>query len=253
MRSGLRDTVAVLTAVVAPLLLALLLIPFRTSVTTTNAALLLVVVVVAVAAFGNGLAGAVAALSSAAWFDFFHAAPFESFDIRSGADVETAVLLLAVGLVVSQLASRAKVLRHVAVTEASHLERLHRTTRLLASGASADDVALRVRDELRDVLEPAECRFEYGEAAGHLPYLEPDGSVKVPGWIWDVDRQGWPDGEIELRVTVSDRIPGRFVLTPEPGAAPPPLEARLVALDLAAQVAAAMPPPARVAVTPQAR
>lgn len=67
----------------------------------------------------------------------------------------------------------------------------------------------------------------------------------MPGWIWDVDRQGWPDGEIELRVTVLDRCLGRFVLTPPPGAVPPPLEARLVAVDLAAQAAVALPTPLR--------
>ncbi|MFD6530580.1 DUF4118 domain-containing protein [Streptomyces sp. NPDC060184] len=269
MRSGLRDVVAVLSGVLAPLLLALVLIPVRTDITNTNAALLLVVVVGAVAALGNRLAGAVAALSSAAWFDFFHAEPFESFDIDDGADIETAVLLLAVGLVVSQLAARALVLRRFAFTEASHLDRLHRTTGLVRTGASADAVMDRVRHELVDVLELSECRFEYGaeppaerdvahglahglthdfahdfthtEPVGQPSVLAPDGSVRVPGWIWDVDRQGWPDGEIELRVTVLDRCLGRFVLTPPPGALPPPLEARLVAVDLAAQAAVALP------------
>ncbi|MEV6399066.1 DUF4118 domain-containing protein [Streptomyces sp. NPDC051907] len=240
MRSGLRETVAVLAGVLAPLLLALALIPFRTSVTHTNLALLLVVVVVAVAALGSRLAGAVAALSAAAWFDFFHTEPYQSFHIQDRADVETAVLLLVVGLLVSQLAARARTLRRVAVVDASHLERLHGTTRLARFSTSADDVVRRVRRELAEVLELRECRFEYGALVGRPPRLDPDGSVKVAGWIWDVDRQGWPDGEIELRATVHGRYEGRFMMTPAPGAAPPPLEARLVAVDLAAQAAAAL-------------
>lgn len=240
MRSGPRVTAAVLAGVLAPLLMALALVPFRTSVTHTNAALLLVVAVVAVAALGSRLAGAVAALSAAAWFDFFHTEPYQSFHIQGRADIETAVLLLAVGLIVSQLAARARTLERVAVTDASHLERLHGTTRMARSSSSADDVVHRVRQELVEVLELRACRFEYGALIGRPPRLDPDGSVYVPGWIWDVDRQGWPDGEIELRATVHGHYQGRFMMTPEPGAAPAPLEARLVAVDLAAQAAAAL-------------
>ncbi|MFD5506058.1 DUF4118 domain-containing protein [Streptomyces sp. NPDC127061] len=244
MRSGLRVTAAVLAGVLAPLLLALVLIPFRTSVTHTNAALLLVVAVVAVAALGSRLAGAVAALSAAAWFDFFHTEPYQSFHIQDRADIETAVLLLAVGLIVSQLAARARTFKWVAITDASHLERLHGTTRMARFSNSADDVVHRVRQELIEVLELRACRFGYGALIGRPPRLDPDGRVYVPGWIWDVDRQGWPDGEIELRATVHGHYQGRFMMTPEPDAAPPPLEARLVAVDLAAQAAAALDLPA---------
>ncbi|MEU2672566.1 DUF4118 domain-containing protein [Streptomyces sp. NPDC007164] len=240
MRSDLRVTAAALAGVLAPLLIALALVPFRPSVTHTNAALLLVVAVVAVAALGSRLAGAVAALSAAAWFDFFHTEPYQSFHIQDRADIESAVLLLAVGLIVSQLAARARTLEWVAVTDASHLERLHGTTRMARFSNSADDVVHRVRQELTEVLELRECRFEYGALIGRPPRLDPDGGVYVPGWIWDVDRQGWPDGEIELRATAHGHYQGRFMMTPEPGAAPPPLEARLVAVDLAAQAAAAL-------------
>ncbi|MFF7364796.1 DUF4118 domain-containing protein [Streptomyces sp. NPDC008125] len=273
MRSGLRDVVAVLSGVFAPLLLALVLIPVRADITSTNGALLLGVVVGAVAALGSRLAGAVAALSSAAWFDFFHAEPFESLGIDAGAGIGTAVLLLVVGPVVSRRAARTLVLRRFAFTGASHLDRRHRTTGPGRTGASADAVMDRVRQELVDVLELRECRFEYGaerpverevahglahglphdfahdfvhtEPVGQPSVLAPDGSVRVPGSPWDVDRQGWPDGEVELRVTVLDRCLGRFVLTPPPGAVPPPLEARLVAVGLAAQAAAAPPTPLR--------
>ncbi|MFE6038997.1 DUF4118 domain-containing protein [Streptomyces sp. NPDC056452] len=240
MRLPLRGTAVVAAGALAPFAAALVLVPLRTSVTPTNLALLLVAVVVAVSAFGNRFAGALAALSAAAWFDFFHTEPYQSFHIQDRADIETAVLLLVVGLIVSQLAARARTLKRVAVTDVMHLERLHGTTRLARFSTSSDDVVQRVRLELIEVLELRACRFEYGMLVGHPPRLDPDGTVKVAGWIWDLERQGWPDGEIELRAIVRGRYQGRFLLTPESGSAPPPLEARLVAADLAAQAASAL-------------
>ncbi|WP_189105937.1 DUF4118 domain-containing protein [Streptomyces camponoticapitis] len=240
MRRSLRDVAALAAGFVAPLATALVFVPFRTSLTHTNLALVFMVVVVAVSALGNRLAGAVAALSAAAWFDFFHARPYLSFDIHGRADVETAVLLLVAGLIVSQLAARARVLKRVAVTDASHLERLHGTTRLARSTASSDEVVRRTRRELIELLDLSACRFEYGTLLGRPPRLDPDGTVRVAGWIWDLERQGWPEGEIELRAGVRGRYQGRFMITPTPDTLPPSLEARLVAADLVAQAAIAL-------------
>ncbi|MET8328237.1 DUF4118 domain-containing protein [Streptomyces sp. NPDC005181] len=83
----LRDRLALGTALVGPLLVALALVPFRTDLSRTNAALVLVVVVVAVAAFGNRVAGAVAALSAAVWFDFFLTRPYQRFTINGSDDI----------------------------------------------------------------------------------------------------------------------------------------------------------------------
>ena len=100
-----RDRAAIAAALAAPPAAAAVLLPARASWPNTNVALLLVVVVVAVAAIGNRAAGALAAVSAAAWFDFFFTRPYERFTIRGSADVTTAVLLLAVGVAVSQLAA----------------------------------------------------------------------------------------------------------------------------------------------------
>ncbi|GGY11379.1 DUF4118 domain-containing protein [Streptomyces tanashiensis] len=91
MRTSLRDAVAMSAAVLAPFLMGLALLPLRTSLSHTNLAL--VVVVVAVSALGNRFAGALAALSAVAWFDFFPTEPYRSFHLQDRADVETAVLL----------------------------------------------------------------------------------------------------------------------------------------------------------------
>ncbi|MCW2886254.1 MAG: Osmosensitive channel histidine kinaselike protein, partial [Streptosporangiaceae bacterium] len=66
-----RDRWAVLAAVVAPLALSTVLLPLRRTFSHADVALALVVVVVAVAASGHRIAGALAALSAAVWFDFF--------------------------------------------------------------------------------------------------------------------------------------------------------------------------------------
>jgi len=50
-------------------------------------------------------AGAIAAVGAAAWFDFFFTVPYYRFTIRNSADVTTFVLLLVVGVAVSQLAA----------------------------------------------------------------------------------------------------------------------------------------------------
>jgi hypothetical protein len=66
-----RDRLAVLAALVVPVAVAAVLVPFRASIPNTDAALALVLVVVAVAANGYRLAGILAAVSTAVWFDFF--------------------------------------------------------------------------------------------------------------------------------------------------------------------------------------
>ncbi|WP_237547114.1 DUF4118 domain-containing protein [Streptomyces sp. SID161] len=234
-----RDRLALTAGLAAPLLVSLALVPFRTGVSHTNAALILVVVVVAVAALGSRTAGVVAALSAAAWFDFFLTRPYETFDITASPDMETAVLLLAVGVIVSQLAARARRLEVMTVTDAAHLARIHRTADLVQSANSADTVVDHVRTELTDLLGLRACRFEYGSLLGRPPRLDKDGSVTVGRRTWNPDTDGWPEGEIELRAYGNGHYLGRFLLTPGPGPVPS-LQARLVAVILADQTGAAL-------------
>ncbi|MET8400326.1 DUF4118 domain-containing protein [Streptomyces sp900116325] len=238
-RQPLGDRLALLAAVVGPLLVALVLVPFRTDLSRTNAALVLVVVVVAVAAFGSRVAGAVAALSAAVWFDFFLTRPYQRFTINGGDDIETAVLLLVVGLIVSQLAARVRRLEVVAVTDAGHLARIHHTAELAQATTSADAVVAHVRGELVELLQLRGCRFEYGSLLGRPPRLEQDGSVSAGRRCWDVARRGWPDGEIELRAGAQGHYVGRYMLDPTPGTVPT-LQARLVAVTLADQAGSAL-------------
>jgi K+-sensing histidine kinase KdpD len=112
-----RDRAAIAAALIAPLAAAAMLLPFRSTWSNTNTALLLVVVIVAVAAIGNRIAGAIAAICPAVWFDFFLTLPYYRFTIRHASDVTTFVLLPVVSVAVSQLAARARRLKVLAITD----------------------------------------------------------------------------------------------------------------------------------------
>lgn len=241
-----RDRAAVVAAVLLPLGVAVAVLPLRSSWSNTNMALVLVVAVVAVAAIGNRLAGALAAVSAAAWFDFFFTRPYERFTIRSSDDLTTAILLLAVGIAVSQLAARARRLRVITITDAGYLAQIHQTASMATSAAVPDDVARLVSTQLISLLDLAECRFQYGALLGHPPRLEPDGTVMTSHGRRDVELAGLPGEEIELRVYSNGHYYGRFMMKPQPGAQPS-RQARLVAVTLADQVGRAFSAAAGVA------
>jgi hypothetical protein len=234
-----RDRAAIAAALIAPLAAAAVLLPFRSSWPNTNVALLLVVVVVAVAALGNRAAGAIAAVGAAVWFDFFFTLPYERFTIRSSADVTTFVLLLVVGIAVSQLAAYARRLKVVAITDAGYLAQIHRTAALTQTAKSPEDVVDHVREQLTGLLDLQECRFEHGSLLGHPPRLEPDGTVMAGDYRWDVETAGLPGQEVELRVFSNGQYYGRFMMRPKAGSRPS-LQARLVAVTLAEQAGRAL-------------
>jgi hypothetical protein len=234
-----KDRPAMALGLLAPLAAALILLPFRGDWSNTNVALVLVVVVVAVGAFGSRIAGALAAASAFAWFDFFFTRPYERFTIRSSADVTTAVLLLLVGLAVSQLAANARRMRTVASTDSGYLDQIHGAAELSRTARSPDAVVDHVSDLLRRLLDLDGCRFEYGSLVGHPPRIEPDGRVVAGIRSWDVEEFGFPAGDIELRTFCNGEFCGRFMLTPGPGSRPS-LQARLVAVTLADQAGRAI-------------
>jgi hypothetical protein len=234
-----RDRIAILAALAAPLATAAVLLPFRASWPNTNVALLLVVVVVGVAAIGNRVAGGLAAVWAALWFDFFFTLPYYRFTIRSSADVTTAVLLLLTGLAVSQLAARARRLKVITVTDAGYLAQIHETASLAKSATVPDVVVNHVREQLVGLLDLEGARFEYGTLLGHPPRLEPDGTVTAGRSRWDVELSGLPREEIEVRTFGGGQYYGRFMLKARPGSKPS-LQARLVAVTLAAQAGRAL-------------
>ncbi|MFJ6049857.1 DUF4118 domain-containing protein [Streptomyces sp. NPDC092307] len=237
----LHDRAALFGALVVPLLVALALVPFRAHLSPANEALFLVVAVVAIAASGTRSAAALAALSAAAWFGLLLLSrPYQRSTIADRDEIQTAVLLLAVGLIVAQLAVRARRLEAVVVTGAAHLSSLQGTARLTERGGSPDVVVEFVRQELIGLLGLRGCRFEYGSLIGHRPRLEHDGGLWLRRGGEVTGYADWPDGETELRAVGGGHYYGRFLLDPFPGHRLPPEDARSVAIALAALAGAAL-------------
>jgi K+-sensing histidine kinase KdpD len=230
-----------LAAAVAPFLVAVAVVPFRDDVANTNVALVMVLVIVASAAMGSRAAGPVAAASAALWFDFFLTRPYQQLTITDQADVETTVLLLAVGLGVSELAAWGRRQQALASRETGYLNGIQAAAEAVASGRSSSELIDEVSRQLVHVLGLRSCRFEYGVAGlGRPPRLREDGRVEREHRLWDVERDGLPaDGEIELLVESKGELQGRFMLTAGPDAHPSRAQ-RLVAVTLASQVGAAL-------------
>jgi K+-sensing histidine kinase KdpD len=236
-----RDRAAVLAGLCAPLALAAILVPFRSSFPNTDAALALLLVVVAVAANGDRLAGILAAVSAAVWFDFFLTQPYQRFSITSRTDIETTVLLLVIGMAVTELAVWGR-RQHVAASRrAGYLDGLNSAAQAVAAGDSPAVLIEQVTGQLTQLLSLRSCRFQYGIAGiGQPARLHHDGSVTVGHRTWDVDAQGFPgDTDLELLVESGGLFQGRFLMAPVPGARPT-LEQRLLAIAFADQVGAGL-------------
>jgi K+-sensing histidine kinase KdpD len=236
-----RDAVALLAGLVAPLALAAILVPFRGSFPNTDAALALILVVVAVAASGYRPAGYLAAASAAVWFDFFLTRPYERFTITRRADIKTTILLLVIGVAVTELAVWGRRQHEAASRRAGYLDGIHAAAQAVASGVSPSALVDQVASQLTRVLSLRSCRFEYGAAGlGQPARMAHDGSVTVTHRAWDVDADGLPTGtDVELLVESGGVFQGRFLMTPSPGARPI-LEQRLLAVALADQAGAAL-------------
>jgi K+-sensing histidine kinase KdpD len=238
---GSRGQVAALAGLAAPLALTAVLIPFRDSFPNTDAALALVLVVVAVAAAGCRLAGILAAVSAAVWFDFFLTVPYERLTITRHTDIETTALILAVGIAVTEIAVRGRRQHMAAARRAGYLDGINTAARAVATGADPQLLIGQVCDQLTNLLGLSACRFQDGAAGiGNPPRLLRDGRVVTAGQTWDAELVGLPPGtDTELLAEAGGLLQGRFLLTPKPDARPT-LEQRLVAVGLADQAGAAL-------------
>jgi len=229
----------VLAGLGVPPALSAALIPFRASVPNTDAALVLVVVIVSVAAWGHRPAGVVAAISAALWFDFFLTRPYERFSISRHTDVETTVLLLVVGVAVTEIAARSRRHRATAVEEAGFVARIHSAAAAVATGEPAQFVVMQVAAQLTDLLSLRDCRYDPAASDEHHARIGQDGEVVLAGLRWNVEQLGLPGSEVELAVEYQGRFLGRYVMVPSPGK-PVSKESRVVAAALADQVGAAL-------------
>ena len=231
--------VAASTAV--PLIACGILALFRDSIANTNAALVLVLLVVAAASTGIRPAGIVAALASAAGFDYFLTEPYNTLTIADRADIETAVLLLLVGAAVTEVALWGRRQQARASQEQGYLDGVLGTAATVAAGRSSiGELTDRICQQIVQILQIDTCRFDAGTRSG-LPVLGPTGTVTRAGHTINVARQGLPtDTKIALMLHSSGATYGHLQLTAATRVVRPSRQQLRVAVTLANQLGAAL-------------
>jgi K+-sensing histidine kinase KdpD len=226
-------------AAIAPLLCSAGLAAFRESITAATAALVLVLIVVAAAATGDRLAEIVAALSSGAWFDFFLTKPYGRFTIDDPNDIEVTVLLVLVGIAVTEIALWGRRQQARASRRAGYLDGVLGTSRIIALQETSPIALINhVAHQIVQLLDIDDCQFV--EGAGPAPQdttLDHDGQVTRRGYSINVQRDGLPtDDWIGLVVRQSGVTHGRFLLTAATRVVHPSIEQLKVAVLLADHV-----------------
>lgn len=227
-------------AVILPLLVAAGLAWVGDSLTTATSVLVLVLVVVGVGAAGDRVAGVLAAVSSGIWFDVFLTQPTGQLAIKDPDDLEVVILLVVVGVGVTEVALWGLRQQAAAARRAGFLEGVLESADVAAeSGVDIDDARRRVADRITSVLGLDRCRFVEGPAPSHgVTVLRRDGTVARGDEPLSVEREGLPtDVEIVLPVPGAAVDRGHFRLTAASRVLRPSLEQRRVAVLLAAQCA----------------
>jgi len=226
-------------ATLGPIVVAAMLVPLREELVGTNLALILVVVVVLAAVAGGRGAGAVAAVVSVIAYDFFLTRPYLSFQIDSADDLETAVILLVIGVIVGQLVTVARRSRVAAARGSDEIARLHRVAEDAARGTGVDELVARVEMELKGLFGLELCWFEQPPYEPLAARLERSGAIVGASLHAVGGGFALPAAGIELPVMGRGREFGRLVLIPKAGRSAS-IEERIVAVALSDQLGAAL-------------
>jgi hypothetical protein len=211
------DTVLPVVAVVAPILTAALLIPWRGRLDTADNALFLVVVIVAVASTGRRMAALLCAIASALSFDFFLTRPYYSFRITNHQDLITELLLLVVGIAVGELAARGRSHLREANDSKETVALLHSVTELVAVGREPREVVSAALAELQRLLSLRDGYFTRRDPGNLGARITPQGQLTVAGQSWVTEDLGLPTSRVDLPVRAQGWLLGHFVLTPTRG------------------------------------
>lgn len=214
-----RSRIVNVAAIVAPIALSTLFIPFRTSFTNVAAALSMVAMIEALAILGNRVTGVLATLGAALWFDFFLTAPYEHFTINRLPDLEITISIMVIGAIVTELAARSNHHRRTADQEAHFISLLADVALMAARNEEESHVVEYATQSLTQVLELRACRFDPLVSEPPLARIQPDGQVLHVGLRWPVTEIGLPGPQCEILCLHRGAPVGRFVLTPTPGLA----------------------------------
>lgn len=230
-------------AVVGPLASCAVLALFRDDIAAASAVLVLVLWVVGAAATGDRIAGVAAALSGAAWFDFFLTAPYETFTINDSDDIEATVLLMLIGVAVTEIALWGYRQQSQAARRSGYLDGVVGVAATVAGGEVPPSAVIEVvGTQIAKTLDADESRFVRGPIHDRrVAVLDHDGALTRNGLVSDVDRAGLPvDEYVGVPVHRGSVVLGHFLVTATSHVARPSREQRRVAVLLADQVAPAI-------------
>lgn len=184
-----------LLAVAGPAVLAAALAVVREGTTQSTAAAVLVLAVVAAAATGDRASGVLAALSAAAGFDLFLTAPYLSLTIDHRDDLELAVVLVVVGLAVTELALWGHRQQGVARRQGAYLEGV---LGLGEVAAHASEPALResIAAAMASALDVDRVEWAAGMPSPDTPILDRTGRVWAGGRDLQVGQRGLPTDRV---------------------------------------------------------
>jgi hypothetical protein len=217
---------------------AIALVPLRDQIDNANLALILVFVVVLAAIVGGRWAGAFAAVVATMAFDFFLTKPFVSMRIDSSDDIETVLILLAVGLVVGEVAARGRASRRARERAADAIARVHRVADQVATGTPIEQIARSVKAEMTGLLQLHDCWLELAPYHWPLPTLGRAGTLPSTDHRYSNNGFTFPKDGLQLPVLDAGREVARLVLIGDPEH-PVTIEERVLAVALADQLGAA--------------
>ena len=227
-------------AILLPIVTCAILAGFREEIPAASAVLVLVLSVVAAAATGDRAAGLLAAVSAGAAFDFFLTEPYQHFTIEDPDDIQVAVLLVLIGVAVTELALWGHRQQARAARRSGYLEGVLGTARAVSAGDTPPEVVVDVvAQQIAEVLGADTCAFVAGPVRdARIALLDHGGNLTRGEHDVDVDRVGLPTNEhIALVVRRGTQPVGHFLVTATTKVTYPTREQRRIAVLLADQVA----------------
>jgi hypothetical protein len=240
-----RKLVGLAVGGLGPIVVALVLVPFREDIDNANLALLLVLVVVLAAIVGDRAAAVLAAITGTMALDFFLTRPYASMRIESADDVETIIIFLAVGLLVGEVAARGRRFRRERERAADAIAHVHRVAARIAEGGPLDSegrlrtVVDEVIAEVIALLRLHDCYIEFAPFQWPLPRLERSGAIETADHEFSSGGFVLPEYGLGLPVLQAGSEVARLVLLGDP-AVSVTLEERVVAVALADQLGSAL-------------
>jgi len=233
-------------ALLGPMMVGVVLVPLREYVDATSVALMLAVTVAIVAVFGRRLLAVVAGLLAGGVQDFFWTQPYYRLATTDHRVIQTAMLLIAIGALVSE----AVWYRQRGGRQAARSQRYLANAMTIALPLTGADVGREIRVVERRVtrmLELDSCRYRPEPAdvlvggtvvdVASFAVLTATGAVVINGRAIDADQHGLPtDRPIIVAVQAGGRDYGHLELVAASRWSRPTAEQRRVTVLMARQL-----------------